>query len=61
MTHFLNKNHELGVKSIRWLLVETAGKLMEHGRMTMLKIAAGVEKYLMFLSMRKRNYELMLE
>ncbi len=29
--------------------------------MTILKIAAGVEKYLMFLSMRKRNYELMLE
>ncbi|MFZ2398582.1 MAG: hypothetical protein WAW31_07940 [Smithella sp.] len=24
--------------------------------MTILKIAAGVEKYLMFLSMRKRNY-----
>jgi hypothetical protein len=49
------------IKSIRWLLVETAGKLIEHGRMTILKIAAGVEKYLMFLSMRKRNYELMLE
>lgn len=49
------------IKSIRWLLVETAGKLIKHGRMTILKIAAGVEKYLMFLEMRKRNYELLLE
>ena len=49
------------IKSIRWLLVETAGKLIEHGRMTILKIVTGVEKYMVCLEMRRRTYELLLE
>jgi hypothetical protein len=49
------------IKSIRWLLVETAGKLIEHGRMTILKLAVGVEKYIVCLEMRRRTYELLLE
>lgn len=49
------------IKSIRWLLVEMAGKLIEHGRMTILKIVTGVEKYMVCLEMRRRTYELLLE
>ena len=49
------------IKSIRWLLVETAGKLIEHGRMTILKIVTGVEKYMVCLEMRRRTYELLRE
>jgi hypothetical protein len=49
------------IKSIRWLLVETAGKLIEHGRMTILKLVTGVEKYMVCLEMRRRTYELLLE
>jgi len=49
------------IKSIRWLLVELAGKLIEHGRMTILKLVSGVEKYMMCLEMRRRTYELLRE
>ena len=49
------------IKSIRWLLVEMAGKLIEHGRMTILKIMSGVEKYMVCLEMRRRTYELLRE
>ena len=33
------------IKSIRWMFVETPGKLIEHGRQLILKIAATAEKY----------------
>ena len=49
------------IKSIRWLLVEVAGKLIEHGRQVILKIAVGLEKYRIYLEMRQRTYELSLE
>lgn len=49
------------IKSIRWLLVETAGKLIEHSRATILKIASGIEKYRIYLEVRRRTYELLLE
>lgn len=49
------------IKSIRWLLVEVAGKLIEHGRQMILKIAVGLEKYRIYLEMRQRTYELSLE
>jgi hypothetical protein len=49
------------IKSIRWLLVEMAGKLIEHGRMTILKLVSGVEKYMVYLEMRRRTYELLRE
>lgn len=49
------------IKSIRWLLVEVGGKLIRHGRTLTLKIAASLEKYRLYLEMRRRTYELMLE
>lgn len=49
------------IKSIRWLLVEVAGKLIEHGRQMILKIAVSLEKYRIYLEMRQRTYELSLE
>jgi hypothetical protein len=49
------------IKSIRWLLVEMAGKLIEHGRMTILKLVSGVEKYMVYLEMRRRTSELLRE
>lgn len=49
------------IKSIRWLLVEAAGKLIEHSRSTILKIASGIEKYRIYLEIRRRTYELLLE
>ena len=49
------------IKSIRWLLVEMAGKLIEHGRMTILKIVTGFEKYMVCLEMRRRTCELLRE
>lgn len=49
------------IKSVRWLLVEVAGKLIEHGRQMILKIAVSIEKYRIYLEMRQRTYELSLE
>ena len=49
------------IKSIRWLLVETAGKFIEHGRMTILKIVTEFEKYMVCLEMRRLTYELLRE
>src|SRR5208282_3575304 len=49
------------IKSIRWLLVEMAGKLIRHGRMTILKLVSGVEKYMVCMEMRRRTYELLRE
>jgi len=49
------------IKSVRWLLVEVAGKLIDHGRQMILKIAVGIEKYRIYLEMRRRTYELSLE
>jgi hypothetical protein len=49
------------INSIRWLLIEVGGKLIKHGRSLTLKIAASVEKYRIYLEMRRRTYELLLE
>jgi hypothetical protein len=49
------------IKSVRWLLVEVAGKLIKHGRQKVLKIAVGLGKYRIYLKMRRRTYELSLE
>jgi len=48
------------IKSIRWLLVELGGKLINHGRTLTLKIAAGMEKYRIYLEMRRLTYDLTL-
>ena len=51
-------NHKT-IKSIRWLLLEMAGKLIEHVRMTILKIAVRFEKYMMCMEMKSSTYELL--
>ena len=43
---------------VRWLIVEVPGKLIEHGRRTILKIAASAEKYNIFCQMRQRAHKL---
>jgi hypothetical protein len=48
------------IKSIRWLMVEVAGKLIKHGRWVILKIATDVKKYRIYLEMRRRIYALAL-
>jgi hypothetical protein len=53
--------HTKTIKSIRWLLVEVGGKLIEHGRRKVLKIAVSLDKYRLYLEMRRRIYELLLE
>lgn len=49
------------IKSIRWLWVEVAGKLIRHGRRLILKVACHLEKYRIYLEMRRRTYELLLQ
>jgi hypothetical protein len=49
------------IQSLRWLLVEVAGKLISHGRRMILKIATSVDKFRIYLEMRRRTYELLLE
>lgn len=49
------------IKSLRWLLVEVGGKLIYHGRKVILKIATSVDKFKIYLEMRRRTYELLLE
>ena len=46
------------IKSIRWLLVEVGGKLVHHGRQLILRLAASIEKYRLYLEMRQRTYAL---
>lgn len=48
------------IKSIRWLLVEVAGKLIRHGRRLILNIATHMEKYECYIKIRRRIYELSL-
>ncbi len=48
------------IKSVRWLLVEVAGKLIARGRRLILKLAVGVEKYQLYRDMRRRTYDLLL-
>lgn len=47
------------IKSIRWMLIEVAGKLIRGSRRIILKIAVGIEKYAAYLEIRRRTYELM--
>ncbi len=49
------------IKSLRWLLVEVAGRLISHGRRMILKIVASIEKFRIYLEMRRRTYGLLLE
>jgi len=47
------------IKSIRWLLIEVGGKLVHHGRRVILKVAASLDKYKIYLEMRRRTYDLL--
>jgi hypothetical protein len=49
------------IKSIRWLLVEVGAKLIKHGRTLTLKISASLEKYRLYLEMRRKTYALLQE
>jgi len=48
------------IKSIRWLLVEAVGRVIERSRQIILKIAATKEKYKIYLEMRERLCKLTL-
>jgi hypothetical protein len=49
------------IKSLRWLLIEVAGKLVHHGRRLVLRVATSLEKYRIYREMRRRTYALQLE
>jgi hypothetical protein len=42
------------IATLRWQLVETAGRLVRHGRQLILWLAASAEKYHIFLRLRER-------
>jgi hypothetical protein len=47
------------IKSIRWFLMEVGGKLVFHGRRMILKIATSLDKFRIYLEMRRRAFELL--
>jgi hypothetical protein len=49
------------IKSLRWLLIEVAGRVVHHGRRVILKVATSFDKYRIYLEMRRRTYALLLE
>ena len=49
------------IKTLRWLLLEVAGRVVHHGRRVILKVATSLDKYRIYLEMRRRTYELLLE
>ena len=49
------------IKIIRWLLIEVGGKLIKRSRRIILKVATSIDKYKIYLEMRRRTYELLLE
>lgn len=47
------------IHTMRWVLIEIAGKVIEHGRRLVLKVAASLQKYKLYLFMRDRCIELL--
>lgn len=47
------------IKSVRWFLMEVGGKLVFHGRRMILKIATSLDKFRIYLEMRRRAFELL--
>jgi hypothetical protein len=41
------------IATLRWQLIETAGRLIRHGRRLILRLATSVEKYRLFLEIRR--------
>jgi hypothetical protein len=48
------------IKTLRWLLIEVAGRLIHHSRRIVLKVATSIDKYRLYREMRRRTYELLL-
>ena len=57
----LTMPEQWATKTIRWLLIEVAGRVVHHGRRVILKVATSLDKYRIYLEMRRRTYELLLE
>lgn len=53
------KYHHLTIKTIRWLLLEIPGKIIQKAGQVILKIACSVEKFDLFTSIRSKNYDLL--
>jgi hypothetical protein len=49
------------IKSLKWLLVEAAEKLIDYGRRIILKVATDIDKYKIYLEMERRAYKLLVE
>lgn len=49
--------HKKTIHTIRWALIETAGKLVKHARNLILKLAISEEKFLLYEKMRYRCLE----
>jgi hypothetical protein len=49
------------IKSVRWLLVEVVGRIIKRSRKVIFKIAARVEKYLIYEQIREKTYRLATE
>ena len=49
------------IKTLRWLLIEVAGRLIHHSRRIVLKVATSIDKYRLYREMRRRTYELVLQ
>jgi hypothetical protein len=49
------------IKTLRWLLIEVAGRVVQHGRSVILKVATSQDKYRIYLEMRRRTHGLLLE
>ena len=42
------------VATLRWQLIQVAGRLIRHGRMLILRLAASLEKYSVLVELRRR-------
>jgi len=52
---FMDKSwHRRTIATIRWRLVEVAGKMVHHGRQVILKLVTSLEKLQIYLEIRKR-------
>jgi hypothetical protein len=49
------------IKTLRWLLIEVAGRLIHHSRRIVLRVATSIDKYRLYREMRRRTYELVLQ
>ena len=48
------------IATLRWQLINVAGRLVRHGRRWVLRLAASAEKFALFLDLRRRMAEILL-